>query len=359
MDRKPPTHHDDFDDPLRIDDDHDKLSEDDLWFLPGPMEEDADHPRPGHRAAPPETAILDDWRKAEASNAARLAHLAGRLGALDDRLMRGPQGWHNRLALVEAANLSWLMGDRVGPDRLALWISMHLSGVQDDTTALSRAAWAARRLTGGPGPQADLSAFLDRRDPERPNHTAEPFAERADNWLQLMAQAADLHPITRAAMGFHVWTLAGLGQQGDRFEAAVAAARGATGERPHPHTGAVFMPLATGGAAGLRAGGTPAERLTRWLHGAETSCLTAMRHLDDLVAWSVRAEAAMAPLSGRTPPALRILLTEWPAISAPMAQSLTGASRAAVQRNLAWMHAHGLIREMTGQGRYRMWRADL
>ena len=38
-----------------------------------------------------------------------------------------------------------------------------------------------------------------------------------------------------------------------------------------------------------------------------------------------------------------------------MAETLTGASRAAVQRNLAWMEAHGLIREVTGQGRFRMW----
>jgi CO/xanthine dehydrogenase Mo-binding subunit len=39
--------------------------------------------------------------------------------------------------------------------------------------------------------------------------------------------------------------------------------------------------------------------------------------------------------------------------------ALTGASRAAVQRNLPWMEARGLIREMTGQGRYRMWRAEV
>jgi Fe2+ or Zn2+ uptake regulation protein len=36
---------------------------------------------------------------------------------------------------------------------------------------------------------------------------------------------------------------------------------------------------------------------------------------------------------------------------------LSHASRAAVQRNLAWMEAQGLIREMTGQGRFRMWSA--
>lgn len=32
-------------------------------------------------------------------------------------------------------------------------------------------------------------------------------------------------------------------------------------------------------------------------------------------------------------------------------------SRAAIQRNLAWMEVHGLVREVTGQGRYRMWKA--
>jgi hypothetical protein len=257
---------------------------------------------------------------------------------------------------MEAADLSWFAGDRIGPDRLALWISMRLSGVQDDTAALARVGWAVRRLTGGPGPGVDLSAFLDRRDPENMADEAEPFADRAGGWLDLMAQAADLHPITRACMGFHLWSLAGLGQQGDRMEAAVTAARIAASEGPSSNGGAIFAPLATRGAGGLRASGPSAERLERWLEGMETACLTAMRHLDDIQAWSARAETMMAPLSGKTPPALRAVLTEWPVVSAPMAETLTGASRAAVQRNLAWMETRGLIREVTGQGRYRMWR---
>lgn len=66
---------------------------------------------------------------------------------------------------------------------------------------------------------------------------------------------------------------------------------------------------------------------------------------------------ATAGLSGRTPPALRELLTEYPLISAPMAEALTSASRAAVQRNLTWMEEQGLIREVTGQGRFRMRKA--
>lgn len=344
---------DDFEDLRTVAEDVEERTEDDLWFLPGPLEEGRDDLQPGPRAQARETAVLDDWRKAEADHAARLARVAGRLGALDERLKRGPEGWRQRLALIEAADLSWFAGDRIGPDRLALWISLRLSGVQDDTAALARVGWAVRRLTGGPGPAVDLSAFLDRRDPENLADETEPFADRAGGWLDLMAQAADLHPITRACMGFHLWSLVGIGQHGDRLEAAVTAARIAASEGK----GVVFAPLAMGGGAGLRASGPPAGRLARWLDGMESACLTAMRHLDVIEAWSARAEAEMTQLSGKTPRALRAVLTEWPLVSAPMAEALTGASRAAVQRNLVWMEAQGLIREVTGQGRYRMWRA--
>lgn len=353
MNPQAPALHDDFDGPLAAAEAGEGTSEDDLWFMPSLVEADADELPPGPRAEPCETAVLDDWRKAEAGQAARLARVAGRLGALDERLKRGSEGWRHRLALIEAADLSWFAGDRIGPDRLALWIALRLSGVRDDTAALARVGWAVRRLTGGPGPETDLAAFLDRRDPETVGNAAEPLKDRAGGWLDLMAQAADLHPITRACMGFHLWSLAGLGQHGDRIEAAVTAARIAAREG----RGAAFAPLVMGGAGGFRAGGPPAARLARWLDGMETACLTAMRYLDDIEAWSMRAEAAMMTLSGRTPPALRAVLTEWPLLSAPMAEALTGASRAAVQRNLAWMEAQGLVREVTGQGRYRMWRA--
>ncbi|PWE26893.1 hypothetical protein C4N9_19155 [Pararhodobacter marinus] len=56
-----------------------------------------------------------------------------------------------------------------------------------------------------------------------------------------------------------------------------------------------------------------------------------------------RVSDLRARRQGRTPPALCAVLTEWPLVSAPMAEALTGASRAAVQRNLAWMEARGWI----------------
>ena len=112
-----------------------------------------------------------------------------------------------------------------------------------------------------------------------------------------------------------------------------------------------------GGAAALRGGGPPEQRLARWLDGIHHGILTATRMLDDLEAWAARAHTAIPPLSGRTPPALIAALTAWPLISAPMAETLTTTSRAAVQRNLTWLEARGLIREVTGQGRFRKWRA--
>lgn len=348
-----PSHYDESDALIIDAEEVEQTSEDDLWFVPGPMDEEPDYLPPGPRAEPRETAVLHDWQRAEAGNAARLARVAGRLGALDDRLKRGPEGWRHRLALIEAADLSWLNGDRIGPDRLALWISMRLSGVQDDTAALARVGWAVRRLTGGPGPEVSFADFLSRHDPVNIDAEAERFSDRASSWLDLMEAARHLHPICRACMGFHVWSLAGLGQHGDRMEAAVTSARIAASEGK----GAAFAPLAMGGAGGLRAGGPPADRLARWLDGMETASLTAMRHLDDIETWSARAKVVMTPLSGRTPPCLLAALTEWPLLSAAMAETLTGASRAAVQRNLAWMEAQGLIREVTGQGRFRVWAA--
>ena len=41
------------------------------------------------------------------------------------------------------------------------------------------------------------------------------------------------------------------------------------------------------------------------------------------------------------------------------AEAETGASRAAVQRNLDTLQSRGLVREVTGRGRFRVWAAKL
>lgn len=350
-----------------------------LWFLPGPIEDEPDYLPPGPAPEAKESEVVDAWRAAEAGQAAQLARVAARLGILDERLRRGPAGWRHRLALIEAADLSWLTQDRIGLDRLSLYMALRVSTVTDDAQALYRIGWTVRRLTGVPAPLArgsgvgDLETFLDRRDrpgqgerledAKAPSRVVEmtereAFEDRAAGWLAMMDQAEDLHPVTRACMGFHLWHVAELSPVDDPLEAAVTAARVAiadlapSGSAP----GAIFAPIAMGGGGGFRAIGDPHARFARWLNAMESAAFAALRKLEEIEAWAAAAERAMAPLSGKTPPMLRDLFTSWPLISVQMAEKLTGAHRATVQRNIDWMEERGLIREVTGQGRYRMWR---
>lgn len=353
----------------------------DLWFLPGSIEDEPDYLPPGPAPEAKESEVVDAWRAAEAGQAAQLARVAARLGILDERLRRGPAGWRQRLALIEAADLSWLTQDRIGLDRLSLYMALRVSTATDDAQALYRIGWTVRRLTGGPAPLAGrravdlghLETFLDRRDrpgqgerfedskaPSRVVAMAEreAFEDRAAGWLAMMDQAEDLHPVTRACMGFHLWHVAELSPIDDPLEAAVTAARVAIAELAPSGSmpGAIFAPIAMGGGGGFRAIGDQPARLARWLNAIESATFAALRRIEEIEAWAAAAARTMAPLSGKTPPMLRDLFTSWPLVSVQMAEKLTGAHRATVQRNIDWMEERGLIREVTGQGRYRMWR---
>jgi predicted ArsR family transcriptional regulator len=66
---------------------------------------------------------------------------------------------------------------------------------------------------------------------------------------------------------------------------------------------------------------------------------------------------AVADLSGRTPGLLVALLAARVAVSAQDAADAIGVSVSAAQRNLALLAERGLAREITGQGRFRMWTA--
>lgn len=87
--------------------------------------------------------------------------------------------------------------------------------------------------------------------------------------------------------------------------------------------------------------------------------MAALLHLDWLRDWEDSARAATSDLSGRTPPELIRTLAAWPVVAAALAEKMTCASRAGVQSNLDTSATRGLIREITGQGRYRVWAARI
>ena len=84
--------------------------------------------------------------------------------------------------------------------------------------------------------------------------------------------------------------------------------------------------------------------------------LASSSQLDRLANWRERAGEGTADLSGKTPGTLISALIRTPVLSAQMAETLTGASRAAVQRNLSLLAKRRLVLEITGQARYRFWR---
>jgi hypothetical protein len=332
----------------------------DLWFLPGP-ETDLDAP-PG--VSPQQRPDLQfgaqPWRDAQCLHAVGLARTASLLGALDERLRRGPVGWRQRLALLEVSDLSWWSGDRLAAERIALWVGLRIGATEDEGPALARAAWAVRHLSSGSAPYADPAGFLEWR-PGLAGQGVEDGRIASDtvrDLVEIMADEDGLHPITAAARLFHIWRATRFSPASD-IEGAVLAARHAGRTPRGSESGALFLPIALAGAIALRGQGPADVRLEAWYRGTERSTLAALLHLDRLSDWRARAAEVTRDLTGRTPAALMALLEAWPTVTAPFAQAQTGASRAAIQRNLLRFADRGLVAEITGQTRFRVWTARL
>lgn len=290
-----------------------------------------------------------EWLDAQGTLSGDLASACLAFGRLDARLATAGEGMRLRLALQEIADLGWLTGSRIGVERLSLFIALRI-GAGDDAALLGHFAWGVRRLTS-PGTvigqgrwAASLASFL--------GFEGEAVLDLAD----AMDGTEVLHPITRAAFLFHAWKMAGAERDARDIEGGVTAARLA-GEKLG--RGALFLPLALGSGTALRGQGTVLARLAAFLRGAEQASLSALMMIERMTDWEERVREALKDCSGRTPGELVQVFARWPMVSAPMAEEHVGASRAAVQRNLDLMTARGVIREITGQGRYRIWTAAL
>jgi hypothetical protein len=321
---------------------YDDQKGEEAWFLP--HEDARDDLPPLPRGERGRLFDPDAWLAAQGALSGDLAGATLVQGRLAERLARAGEGARLRLVLEEVSELGWWTGARFGMERLALFVALRV-GAGEDGQALGQAAWAVRRLSGGAEPaeggwEAGLTAFLGFE------------GEAVQSLAEVMAGTAILHPLTRAALLLHGWRVAGEARAARDLEAAVLAAR-------HGALGAPFLPLALAGGAALRGQGSTEARLAAFYRGAEQAGLAAILLLDRVENWRRRAEEAVSDLSGKTPAALIDVFARWPMVSGPMAEEHTHASRAAVQRNLDLLVGRGLIREVTGQGCYRVWTATL
>lgn len=323
---------------------------DDPWFLPP---EDSEEGKSGQPHAPwpaSGAASLVDANASRAAEAARtvdLAELTFDLGRLAERVAVSGAGAVQRLALAEAASLSWWSGDRVSSDRLALWLSYRIGAAEEGGEGLIRTAWAARRLMAagqGRGLAEGFAASLGEDGRADPDLLADVAAE-----LEALKNSS---VVTQGCALYHLWR--SLDERPEHLRGLEAAVLGA---RLAGQGGLPFLPLTLTGFSALTASGTPETRLTGWITGAHRAVLSALMTLERVADWRARAEAETADLQGRTPTRLIAALAAHPMLAAPQAEAATGASRAAVQRNLDVLVARGLVREVTGQGRFRVWAA--
>jgi hypothetical protein len=180
-----------------------------------------------------------------------------------------------------------------------------------------------------------------RGDPALPGEVAEALED-----------VAGLAAVTRGCAAFQLWR--SLEERPDHLRGLEAAVQGA---RLAGQGGLAFLPLALTGIGALTASGTSDRRLAAWVQGAHRAVLSALMALERLAQWLKMAEAETTDLQGRTPSRLIAALAAHPMLGAAQAEAETGASRASVQRNLDLLQARGLVREVTGQGRFRVWAA--
>jgi len=316
----------------------------------------------------------DAWLDAEAALARPLAAAVEAFARLDERL----RAWApaharagvERLALGQAAALAWAEGFGLEVERLTLWGATRIGRAAAEDAGMARAAWAARRLARGRwtlASPAALARFEARTLPgdrggARRDDGAAPWAAfarlqgdawiaAAESWAAEVRGLRAAHRFTQACVAERAWRLSGLSDATAVVAPAVAAMKiaGRAGRG-----GAPFAPLARRRTQG---GDQPAQRLRAFYADLATGCAEALIALERMQAWRARAEAAVAGLSGRTPRLLVALLAARVAVSAQDAADAGGVSVSAAQRNLALLTARGLAREITGQGRFRMWTA--
>lgn len=171
-----------------------------------------------------------------------------------------------------------------------------------------------------------------------------------------MISGSNLHPFTRAAIGYQFWRLLELASSIDLIEPAIIASKLAARD----NEALPFVPFATQNRRALRNLGIHQEqRLHAWISCIQSACEAARRDLTTLNTWQDRAVDATSSLSGKTPSRLVDALITHPVVSARMLVEEGNVSLASAGRALTLFEELGLTKEVTGGGRFRFWRVAM
>ncbi len=348
----------------------DDPAEEDLWFLPGPPDENESADSPWPIAPRPMSLDPAVWLKAERNRYRDLLATAQAVERYAERLRHFPQQVKERFALASVSAVLRSEGVWLGPEHIALYQALRIA-TGDTARDLSRASWAMRRLMSRPvqggAPTDGVHHFLGRAHqaeaPDLPGEgraTGYELEAIGQDWAETVASLTVAHPLTRAAYAFAQWRAHDITPWDELLEPTIAAiilGRDELGEA------ATFLPLSEShrfDRHGLtkNAGGAEA-RLTVFYAAIRQGALNANMELERLGNWHARAEQTTLHLSGRTPGALIRTMMKYPIVSAELVSRDTGCSRPSARRNLNLFADLGLIREVTGQDRYRFWSALL
>ncbi|SHH79361.1 helix-turn-helix domain-containing protein [Cognatishimia maritima] len=342
--------------------DAEETPEEDLWFLPGPPEDFAPGESPLIFARQKPPPAVTDWDRAERAEYKALVAAAEAVARYGARLAALPSDVVERIALQSVAAILRSEGVWVKPEQIALFRALRISS-QEETRDLERASWAVRRLIGmrhGQPMDDGLRAFLGRQKvaqmQELPNDDralGEELDHAGEDWVRLMQPMGGLHPLTRAACGLFLWRRMQITAPDEALEPMAAAVLiGAGGQAP-------FLPMPEGMAALHMRASTPEDAVRSFYRAAEQGALAALLEVERLLTWRARAKEATADLSGRTPPSLVETALRFPVFSAELAARLANCAPMSARRNLKLFEERGLLREVTGQQRYRFWTALL
>lgn len=347
--------------------------EDDLWSPPSiydPAEdtvEDPDAPEgvatwnlPLPRSDRRDLLDAEPWRQAEAALAADLARAAQTVGRLDEAVRRVGPGAAERLAYreVEAmlrADGRWLDRDRIGRAQL------DAGGDPDQARDLERARWALRRLLAPPAVPSELRTFLGLHRPagqgglpQTRRAADEAFDEMEVHWHHTLDRLEDLHPITQGCAALRAWRLLDVSGEGESLDGAVMASCIAAQE----HRTLGFVPLAPPGQS-WRRGGAVLDVLRLWVAEVRSGAVSALAELGRVTDWREQATARIADLGGRNPGKILAVLAARPYVSAADVSDAAGVSRDTAERTLRTLERRGIVKEITGRGRFRLWRGAI